>query len=306
VLDEDFNTRTLSHGSVLWHYTNFAGLKGILLDGVLWASSLPYLNDTEEFRYGIKIALNVAQQELALAFGGEHGVHASAIHQELVSFFDDRYAPRDVFVASLSTERDDLSQWRAYGGAGPMFSIGFDPKKFEHKADEFLFSLEEVKYLRKEVDAELRRALKEPVGAVASAIRELGPQRAPGQVRKLGADIARELLLLVPHYKDPKFAAEKEWRLVRRQSVLVRRPILDHQFRQSGSLIVPYLAMPLHELAIQSEVRASGEHVSSPICEILIGPSPHPDELNHAVGEMTSRHGIVVKVTNSEVPFRNW
>jgi hypothetical protein len=144
VLDEDLNTRALEPGALLWHYTNFPGLKGIL-EGTFWASSLPYLNDTEEFRYGLNVALEVLQTQLTVRLR-ELSPAGGAIYDEVASFFLDRYRPRDVFVASLSTEKDDLSQWRGYGGVGPSFSIGFDPRGLERRADETLFALDEVQY----------------------------------------------------------------------------------------------------------------------------------------------------------------
>jgi hypothetical protein len=69
---------------------------------------------------------------------------------------------------------------------------------------------------------------------------------------------------------------------------------------------VPYLEIPLHDSITEEEVFKTGELVDSPLAEIIIGPSPHPEELFHAVGEMTARKGITVNLRNSEVPFRNW
>jgi hypothetical protein len=128
----------------------------------------------------------------------------------------------------------------------------------------------------------------------------------PPRIAQWAADLANELLILIPRYKDPKFAAEKEWRLIRRQPVLDRELALDVEFRQSGSLVVPYLEMPLHSRITQKEVRSSGKPVDTPIARIVIGPSPHPDELEHAVKEMALRHRIAIHVENSAVPFRNW
>jgi hypothetical protein len=69
---------------------------------------------------------------------------------------------------------------------------------------------------------------------------------------------------------------------------------------------VPYLALPLHELPSQDEVNEQGTLVSTPVNAITIGPSPHPDELKYAIGEMTSRNGLVLDIRSSTVPFRNW
>ena len=125
---DDLNTRDLEPGTLLWHYTDYKGLEGILV-GAIWASSLPYLNDTEEFRHGAEIALEVLQNELAVALGAFDAAYASAIHDQLRAFFQNLVQPSDVFIAALSKKQDDISQWRAYGGdRGPMFSAGFDPK----------------------------------------------------------------------------------------------------------------------------------------------------------------------------------
>ena len=47
--------------AIVWHYTGFNGLQG-MLNGKIWASSAAYLNDTEEFRHTIGIALQILEQ----------------------------------------------------------------------------------------------------------------------------------------------------------------------------------------------------------------------------------------------------
>ena len=303
---DDLNARSLEAGTLLWHYTGFDGLEGIL-KGAIWASSLPYLNDTEEFRHGITIALEVLHNELVLAAGERHGAHAGAVFDQVDAFFKDRRKPRDVFVASFSRKEDDLSQWRAYGGVGPLFSIGFDPVQLERAAHKSLFELEEVKYDQRQIVADLRLALREPIDRMTAVLQEQGTTRTTIQlVTEWAADLAGELMLLTPRYKHPKFSAEEEWRLIRRQPVLARERRLALQFRRSESLVVPYIACPLHTPGPEAEVMADGTIVASPIAAIVIGPSPHPDELEYAVGEMTARIGLSVRVTCSTVPFRNW
>jgi hypothetical protein len=53
----------LGPGRLLWHYTDFAGLNGIV-NGTMWASNLRFLNDTQEFRYAVEIAMKVLSEEL--------------------------------------------------------------------------------------------------------------------------------------------------------------------------------------------------------------------------------------------------
>ncbi len=42
---DDYASKTLEPGQLLWHFTDFAGLDGIV-KGTIWASSLVYVNDS--------------------------------------------------------------------------------------------------------------------------------------------------------------------------------------------------------------------------------------------------------------------
>lgn len=303
---EEFNSRDLAPGTLLWHYTDFTGLQGILA-GKLWASSLPYLNDTAEFNHGLDIALDVLQHELTKALHHpSNAAIAGVIYRQVVSFFKVSYKPRDVFVAAFSTKRDDLSQWRAYGTAGgPQFSIGFNPGALEKKANEHLFMLEEVKYERRHIVPDLTLALRAPIDGI---LEELSGQSdlTVGRCQYWAEEIAGNLIVMAPLYKHPKFEDEQEWRLIRRQQVVAGQPSLPLQFRRSGSLVVPYLELPLHAPVSETEALFTLAQVVSPIVAVTVGPSPHPEHLQYAVGEMAYRMGISVRVDTSTVPFRNW
>jgi hypothetical protein len=108
------------------------------------------------------------------------------------------------------------------------------------------------------------------------------------------ADFVVELLRMAPIYKHPTFEAEREWRLIY-QGRSFGAPNLPLKFRQVRSLVVPYVELPL----------TFGDD-GFPIVEILVGPTPHPKELQYAVGEMTASVGLSVAVRQSNVPFRNW
>ena len=101
MLPADLASRELNPNDKLWHYTDFSGLRGIL-EGSLWASSLRYLNDTEEFRYGLGIATRLLKEETArheTTLGGEC---IAALNFAIETFFD-RYSADDTHVSSQVT-----------------------------------------------------------------------------------------------------------------------------------------------------------------------------------------------------------
>lgn len=300
---DDYASKKLNAGDLLWHYArDFNGLNGIL-KGELWASSLPYLNDTQEFRYGVHAILD------ALGMLLESGEHARAILSFLEENLVVRYKPHDLFSISFSTQEDDLSQWRAYSGVnGPSFSVGFDPKELEFHANGYLFELHEVKYEASLVAADVKQELQQQIDDLNATIRAQKSASVPIEfARNQAAALTGPILQMAPRYKHPKFSAEKEWRLIRWQPVIARTPRLPRRYRLSGSLVVPYIAMPLHTPLSEAAVYGGAKHASSPMRAITIGPSVHSDELKYAIEDMTARSGLaLIEVKPSAVPFRNW
>jgi hypothetical protein len=98
--------KNFSPRDAVWHYTGFRGLEGIL-NGNIWASSAFFLNDMQEFRYAIDIALEVLKEEDEQN-PGELVVDTT----NLANFFRGDVDARSVFLTSFSTKRDDLSLWR--------------------------------------------------------------------------------------------------------------------------------------------------------------------------------------------------
>jgi Protein of unknown function (DUF2971) len=298
---EDYFSRKLDAGQLLWHYTrDFNGLSGIIR-GELWASSVPYLNDSEEFRYGARVALDTLRELL------DDNSHMKVLWTALVNGLLVRYTPHDIFSISFSTEEDDLSQWRAYSGTGPSFSVGFDPRKLEAHAIGYLFQLREVKYEKADIAADVKQELREEIDFLNNAARSCNESTSPAEFAKQQTPgMLTQILQLAPRYKHPKFSAEKEWRLIRWMPIMSRKPRLPRRFRLSGSLVVPYISMPIHTCLDEASVFSGAEQVESPMAAVTIGPSPHKDQLEYAIGDITARSGLSVRVSLSAVPFRNW
>lgn len=102
----------------VYHYTDAAGLLGILQNGVLWASEASGMNDRAEVRQGWK----KIQDWLWTRPDSE----AVELMHTLASRPTEERS--EVFVLSASTSADDANQWRLYANGGSGYAIEFDPR----------------------------------------------------------------------------------------------------------------------------------------------------------------------------------
>jgi hypothetical protein len=97
----------------LFHYTNEAGLIGILRTRALWASDARRLNDKMEITYAEKLIRETLDSEIPNV-PPEFRRWLGAF-----KFVVDAVASRQrMFVASFCERGDHLGQWRGYAGAG--------------------------------------------------------------------------------------------------------------------------------------------------------------------------------------------
>lgn len=120
---------------LLYHYTDSAGLIGIITSSTLWATNAAFLNDTQEMRYGAELIAKAIERERVLRFRNSiGGLTDTALRRavQIVTYLEERYLQSRVsygpYIACFSRNRDDLGQWRGYAQAG--YSIGFDRSTF--------------------------------------------------------------------------------------------------------------------------------------------------------------------------------
>jgi len=118
---------SLSWPSIIYHYTNDTGLRGILESGKLWLTDMFNLNDPSELRHGLshvvrilmtKAAANGSDDEKAFAQKFDDLV-AGEMYQKLAHYF----------ILSFSAVGDDLGQWRAYADNGRGYALGFEAQE---------------------------------------------------------------------------------------------------------------------------------------------------------------------------------
>jgi hypothetical protein len=141
-----------SDEALVYHYTTADGLKGIIENRCLWATSVNFLNDFSEYEHGLKIVIEeinrfkVSKDDL-IANGiepTESNINSFStlisqiassrlgdpavtdIKSFVASFF---HSPSELEQTSFRDAGDILEQWRAYSRGGPGFSIGFSKSK---------------------------------------------------------------------------------------------------------------------------------------------------------------------------------
>jgi len=147
--------------TVLWHYTTGPGLLGIVESGQIFATQVACLNDSSETTYAtelFKSAISKASETLAPDDSGH------VLLKHIQSEFRDETGQASsssskFFVACFTTQKDDLSQWRAYSDIGGEngYAIGFKARG--------LFVGPNSLVVKMNYDRELHKALADEVAA---------------------------------------------------------------------------------------------------------------------------------------------
>ena len=94
----------------VFHYTDSAGLLGIMSSGRLWATDYRFLNDSSEIRYTYGLAAELARGSLTEGLS-----HLGRSFFEQASSSSPPYTGCPYYLCCFSEHGNSLSQWRAYG-----------------------------------------------------------------------------------------------------------------------------------------------------------------------------------------------
>ena len=112
---------------VLYHYTDYLAVNGILRDRELRVNNVRNMNDTAEmelFMNGIFRAVERRLEE-------EHANEKLEKLRELAKELNRKYFDYAAYAACFSTYRDDASQWERYANRGKGVCLGIDRKVLE-------------------------------------------------------------------------------------------------------------------------------------------------------------------------------
>ena len=304
---------------IVWHYTNAAGLAGIIRENVLWASSTAFMNDQHELRTGAELLINLIKQH-------QHylapDIKADVCSMARSATVQDRYR---TFVACACKDPNNLTMWRNYTGPEVGFAVGLDTTKPLSMRRQTAMTKDMVDKLgfqdpddEKEVFDNARRNL----GSFAwrEAIYDPEKQRVIAwgrllelekaavahsngqQAKRDELDVMYDIYEELQTFKDSGFVDEREKRVVCRADLYTDLVYVKHRPSRYG--IVPYVELCLP--ADPGEPSKGPEPVQElPIAGIIVGPTPYPEEASTGARELLRRVGREnIAVIPSKVPFR--
>jgi hypothetical protein len=287
--------------NLLWHYTTPEGLIGIIESNSLWATDIFYLNDSEEFMIGIKIARDIIKQKKFL-LGGEQKERLRRFDTDLSFIGPDHKRP--VYVCSLSKAENELSQWIAYCRGGG-FSIGFPHQGLIDAIQDQHFDLKECIY---DVNKQKRIIINLIKSKVMPYVQNPGQfSKTPCTKQELSSKVCEgsiqflwELFSICPILKHPSYEREEELRLVFDHKYTFEKGKnnknkIKPKFRNKNGLIIPYICIRLPKNEdFWKQIR------------IIIGPTKYEKELKHSVHTLFKNkdYKTDISITVSGIPLR--
>lgn len=274
---------------LLYHYTDAAGLVGILESHSLWATHTGYLNDPSELGYFNQVlddAINELSEELDRSIAGRvmSGVRTPFVERSLFHSY----------VASLSADDASASQWLAYGDHGMGFAIGFNKAVLGLSASLEGWRLMDVQYSSEDH----RSAMLGAVRGVLEQAEDLGADPDVAAVGALASYFMGHRMNYGSLMKHPAYRYEAESRLVSLEPGDALPG--DTRFRTRGPIIVPFRVFDF--LVDDESIPVTGED-ANPIKEIVIGYSAVSN--TESLRILLHRMGLDnVSVRVSETPVR--
>jgi hypothetical protein len=295
----------------LYHYTTFAGFKGIIETETLWFTDVIHLNDPTEFQYGNQIAIDLLNKELQsietlkLPLTDSDVVKKIFIEKIIQALTTMLGQVFNVYISSFSKRDNDLSQWRAYADDARGVALGFSPTVFHPDIDVDVsmlaandkYSFAGVVYdVRKKIAIRIQNKLLKKVLKVFEGVMSQ-PSTIPRQIgiqfmKDMSVEAVSAIMLNNVMLKHDAYNAEDEVRLVMHGNA--KGPLSAYvKTRSRGSELVPYIPVPF-------PVRAKRN-----LKEVVIGPSAAEGAENAVRSFLYSCDLHKVVIRRSDIPYRS-
>jgi hypothetical protein len=286
----EFNAlmRPLNHP--VYHYTDGQAAANILEETRLRATNILYLDDGRDLAHSVEFFRQAMADRLRANPGGVTAELIALITQYLSELGS--YVPPDIWIATLTRERDSVGQWNAIGdrGHGHGVAVGFTATGIKRGAESGGALLAPCCY-----DDATKLAIMSRGLAVLEKLYEKRRQNGapPAAAKALIRYVIREVSLFGALMKRSELAHEEEWRVI----------LCNPSQTAVGARRITAIARPDYTaLYIDLEIADATDRL--PLCEILIGPSVHQQMTARAFWTLLYKHGYDrAEVVPSQAPI---
>lgn len=298
----------------LWHYTSGSTLLKMLPKMALWTTHYECMNDAMEVRHGYFCLVNYLpryEQERRNGklkpFDYYNGLFKALKRRVLAEYapetkklpfnFSEAYSQDlyQCFMACFSEERDDLAQWRAYGGGEGGVALCFDPSILRNPSREAGISppwLLKVAYCEADKEKILSKFLD---GALADfEDRRESQNISDEQASSIGDQVAQSWVpafsYMAALFKDNSFRAEKEWRLLLRCEYAGHNFASKLEFTPRRTAVARHYPLSFHKI---------------PVTKIMVGPSRQQNASYWSIKALLQKNEKSMEVCNSNSSYQS-
>lgn len=216
----------------LYHYTDLSAVYSILKNNKLWLTDIRYLNDSQELHDGIEFLMEGLKNPSPDVFANiVYFEKAREYLFELLTGLKTYGVSEDpLFLFSLSSEPDCLSQWRAYGS----YAIEFNKEILTSEVSKLLDCL----YQDPQKIEKARLHARDAITAVSNDM-----SKNSGCLGEDSLETVISLSYDAATFKHSGFSEENESRIV--------LPSNDSEYpsnikyRPRGDVLIPYIEVPI-------------------------------------------------------------
>ena len=319
---------TIYSDDAIFHYTDTAGLLGILSQEEIWSTAYFTTNDISELNAGEGILTQIVNEStLALVLANHDYMNTFQKRGDNISdyasnfeslFFKATMNILQIYITCFckSSEKDFqdglLSQWRGYGRNGG-YALEFSRSKLmewmrntNQNTGKYSYSLNDVHYVldnpRKEQVLEYKDSYLEIymnyLNCMANQEQVPAQSNEPIDMASIMASIisstqlAGEAIHQFLFYrlltKNRHFSEERECRM----SAVVTMPFDGIQFLNKNGMLVPYIKTPPPSKSFLDCIKG-----------IIVGPGAYQDVRFHSVNRLLMSKGLDLKVRRSSIPY---
>ena len=289
---------------IVYYYCKPATFESIIRKRKLWLCDMMKTNDYREIDYVLDEIIKTANKAF---FSSIMASEDADLVEKTVKNRIQFYKKCHYWLAiCFSTQKDDLGQWRAYGGDGLGFAIGFDVKELQAFTSHPCFQFAAIKYGENSKNGFVQKATASLLEELVACVNR-NSIRAKTGLNLKGHGIINQwgdqLTSKVCFHKSEAFSRKKEYRLCYTRTLLDKDwPTLLDPDTNKGSM--------LHNLATtfknnELHLHLEKEFPASAIKEIVIGPncriSSREMQLLLAINKFDPEK---IAITPSEVTYR--